>query len=405
MAFDAGRRKNINRKLAGDSVADNKLVTYTEENLILLENSSRECDTNDDIAYLHRTVTLSTDNPCLNSGGNSSTPLPKVDHGSKQKLETEDDIVENSLPETSDKEDKMEAVSLIECDTVVSKTCPAVDDTNDQRVCVYSVTATHHGDRSDSDNPSRFSGDSKQRVLPKVTLDVCKPKLKMQNDNNDGILVRASDVKDKMEDDDVHPQGDQAASILYDERILVDSASDVWSCDRIENSESLSEISDVWDEIEILMEDDSVLLENLGPTEYNRSIKRVLVDNKGDNAGDDDQNGSSLASGDDKSTVIPTVASNASTPIPQNKVIEEVLSGIVDAEEVKSTTEAVEQPKALQSKKPAVKELKKLPIDDHKAKILERIQRHRVICVQGETGSGKSTRVPQYIVEDYRKRR
>merc|ERR1719284_2073741 len=42
-----------------------------------------------------------------------------------------------------------------------------------------------------------------------------------------------------------------------------------------------------------------------------------------------------------------------------------------------------------------------LPIDEHRTKILKHIEKNRVTCIQGETGCGKSTRVPVYIMEDY----
>ena len=40
-----------------------------------------------------------------------------------------------------------------------------------------------------------------------------------------------------------------------------------------------------------------------------------------------------------------------------------------------------------------------LPISAHRRKLLDLIEEHRVVCVEGETGCGKSTRVPQYILE------
>ncbi|CAK0897783.1 unnamed protein product [Prorocentrum cordatum] len=42
-----------------------------------------------------------------------------------------------------------------------------------------------------------------------------------------------------------------------------------------------------------------------------------------------------------------------------------------------------------------------LPIDEHRDKILKHIENYRVTCIQGETGCGKSTRVPVYVMEDY----
>ena len=40
-----------------------------------------------------------------------------------------------------------------------------------------------------------------------------------------------------------------------------------------------------------------------------------------------------------------------------------------------------------------------LPISAHRRKLLELIEENNVVCVEGETGCGKSTRVPQYILE------
>ena len=44
---------------------------------------------------------------------------------------------------------------------------------------------------------------------------------------------------------------------------------------------------------------------------------------------------------------------------------------------------------------------KQLPIDSHKWNILERIRKNQVTCIHGETGCGKSTRVPEFILEEY----
>ena len=41
-----------------------------------------------------------------------------------------------------------------------------------------------------------------------------------------------------------------------------------------------------------------------------------------------------------------------------------------------------------------------LPIDAHREKILKHIRRHRVTHIQGETGCGKSTRLPRYLLEE-----
>lgn len=40
-----------------------------------------------------------------------------------------------------------------------------------------------------------------------------------------------------------------------------------------------------------------------------------------------------------------------------------------------------------------------LPIDSYKKKIVRHFLRHRITCIQGDTGCGKSTRVPIYLKE------
>lgn len=41
-----------------------------------------------------------------------------------------------------------------------------------------------------------------------------------------------------------------------------------------------------------------------------------------------------------------------------------------------------------------------LPIMEHRSKIVELVHQHSVICIEGETGCGKSTKVPQFILDD-----
>ena len=41
-----------------------------------------------------------------------------------------------------------------------------------------------------------------------------------------------------------------------------------------------------------------------------------------------------------------------------------------------------------------------LPIFEHKEKILKLISGHRMVCIEGETGCGKSTKIPQFILDD-----
>ena len=42
----------------------------------------------------------------------------------------------------------------------------------------------------------------------------------------------------------------------------------------------------------------------------------------------------------------------------------------------------------------------RLPVLEHRDKILELINSHRVVCIEGETGCGKSTKIPQFILDD-----
>ena len=51
-------------------------------------------------------------------------------------------------------------------------------------------------------------------------------------------------------------------------------------------------------------------------------------------------------------------------------------------------------------KVPPVNAAKGLPVLEHRDKILELIRNHRVVIIEGETGCGKSTIVPQLILED-----
>jgi len=55
---------------------------------------------------------------------------------------------------------------------------------------------------------------------------------------------------------------------------------------------------------------------------------------------------------------------------------------------------------AEQAGPPTVKKPEDLPIYAHRESILQHIRDHRVTHIQGETGCGKSTQVPKYILED-----
>lgn len=72
------------------------------------------------------------------------------------------------------------------------------------------------------------------------------------------------------------------------------------------------------------------------------------------------------------SIVIPSSLSPSPTPI-------------MTVEEMRQLTEAPDN--------------KELSILKHRDNILELIQTHRVVCIEGETGCGKSTMVPQFILD------
>ena len=46
------------------------------------------------------------------------------------------------------------------------------------------------------------------------------------------------------------------------------------------------------------------------------------------------------------------------------------------------------------------KSLESLPISSHREKIMTSIRNNRMTCIQGETGCGKSSMVPLFIVEE-----
>ena len=51
---------------------------------------------------------------------------------------------------------------------------------------------------------------------------------------------------------------------------------------------------------------------------------------------------------------------------------------------------------------PALKENReKLPIFQKRQEIISKIRENKFLLIKGETGSGKTTQVPQYIIEDY----
>lgn len=46
-----------------------------------------------------------------------------------------------------------------------------------------------------------------------------------------------------------------------------------------------------------------------------------------------------------------------------------------------------------------------LPIIEHRSEILNKIRNNPVVVLQGPTGCGKTTQVPQYILDDHRRKR
>uniref|UniRef100_W5LHS4 RNA helicase n=1 Tax=Astyanax mexicanus TaxID=7994 RepID=W5LHS4_ASTMX len=88
----------------------------------------------------------------------------------------------------------------------------------------------------------------------------------------------------------------------------------------------------------------------------------------------------------------------------------ESLAGPDDAQEVQSSLREVRQWEEARSlylsrrgSALALKlrsEREQLPVFQHRGRVLETLRRHRVVVVAGETGSGKSTQIPQFILED-----
>lgn len=73
--------------------------------------------------------------------------------------------------------------------------------------------------------------------------------------------------------------------------------------------------------------------------------------------------------------------------------VDSVLVNISDSAE--STTE---MKRSKQNRQPETR--KKLPIMEHRSKILQLVHDHSVVCIEGETGCGKSTKVPQFILDE-----
>lgn len=46
----------------------------------------------------------------------------------------------------------------------------------------------------------------------------------------------------------------------------------------------------------------------------------------------------------------------------------------------------------------------RLPIENHKEEILRTVHKNNVVVLRGPTGTGKTTKVPQFILDYYRER-
>ena len=72
--------------------------------------------------------------------------------------------------------------------------------------------------------------------------------------------------------------------------------------------------------------------------------------------------------------------------------------------EIQACTTEAKNSKELERKNKIPEKIKKfrktLPIFEEQQSILEAIRSNQVVLIKGETGSGKTTQVPQYILED-----
>ncbi|XP_078075330.1 ATP-dependent RNA helicase DHX29 isoform X2 [Mustelus asterias] len=88
----------------------------------------------------------------------------------------------------------------------------------------------------------------------------------------------------------------------------------------------------------------------------------------------------------------------------ENLITDDEFKGLsIDKEKTDNLDSAKVILKNLQSSNKFQKLLKDrqlLPVFQHRMQILETLRRHRVVVVAGETGSGKSTQIPQFLLED-----
>lgn len=88
----------------------------------------------------------------------------------------------------------------------------------------------------------------------------------------------------------------------------------------------------------------------------------------------------------------------------ENLVSDEDLSALslqpTDAEDLEPVRNLFRRLQSTPKYQRLLKERQQLPVFKHRASVVEALKRHRVVVVAGETGSGKSTQVPHFLLED-----
>nr|XP_023018552.1 putative ATP-dependent RNA helicase DHX30 [Leptinotarsa decemlineata] len=95
--------------------------------------------------------------------------------------------------------------------------------------------------------------------------------------------------------------------------------------------------------------------------------------------------------------ISPRISRSQSTGDENEDDAEDIFYEELEGESFKQRT------KYLGYEKYMAKEKVKLPISDFKEKIIDQVNSHQVVIIKGEPGCGKSTRVPQYILEAWAK--
>ncbi|XP_074042224.1 ATP-dependent RNA helicase DHX30 [Leptinotarsa decemlineata] len=95
--------------------------------------------------------------------------------------------------------------------------------------------------------------------------------------------------------------------------------------------------------------------------------------------------------------ISPRISRSQSTGDKNEDDAEDIFYEELEGESFKQRT------KYLGYEKYMAKEKVKLPISDFKEKIIDQVNSHQVVIIKGEPGCGKSTRVPQYILEAWAK--